>query len=173
MLTFKTKKHIEVDEDFQGINLTEFTFVVDEKLDSDQIVDTFLRSDQYSFESLRNCVKSEPDKPYLKRAFNIDGLQLTHFKKTNKEGITKFLVDFTNKTDWGEDKGDFTKLVDKYSELINAYAESDYYLISKDWFSQDDEILNDPENWIYAYYFLIINVDRNSNLLAFSEWTYD
>lgn len=64
MKTFETKRHIEINGNYQGINLTEFAISVD-----DQIVDTFVHSKQFSFDSLRNCLKSEPDKGYLRRAF--------------------------------------------------------------------------------------------------------
>ncbi len=173
MTTFETKRHIEIDESYQGINLTEFVIQVDEQMDNDQIVDTFVRSKQFSFDSLRDCVKAEPDKGYLRQAFNVERVKITDFKKTDKQGVSKFLNDFLNEPDWGDDKNDFEKLLDRYFEIHNGFIENDFYIISKDWFDKDDEKVIEPESWVYTYYFLIISVDRNSNVLTLSEWTYD
>jgi hypothetical protein len=173
MTTFETKRHIEIDESYQGINLTEFCIAVDEQMDNDQIVTTFIRSKQFSFDSLRDCIKAEPDKGYLKRAFNFDRVEITDFKKTDKLGASKFLLDFINEPDWGDDRSDFSKLLDRYFKIHNKFAECDFYLISKDWFDKDDEKLVEPESWCYTYFFLIISVDRNSRTLTLTEWTYD
>ncbi|MFN0189451.1 MAG: hypothetical protein ACKVQV_12190 [Bacteroidia bacterium] len=173
MTTFETKRHIEIDESYQGINLTEFAIEVDEQIDNDQIVDTFIRSKQFSFDSLRDCIKAEPDKGYLRQAFNVDRVKISDFKKTDKQGASKFLLDFLNESDWGGDRNEFAKLLDRYFEIHNTFAESDFYIISKEWFDKDDEKVIEPESWVYTYYFLIISVDRNSNVLTLSEWTYD
>ena len=173
MTTFETKRHIEIHESYQGINLTEFAIGVDDQIDNDQIVDTFVHSKQFSFDSLRNCVKSEPDKGYLRRAFDFDKVKISDFRKTDKDGASRFLFDFLNEPDWGDDRSEFTKLLDRYFEIHKQSVDSDFYVISKDWFDIDDEKAIEPESWCYTYYFLIISVDRNSNLLTLTEWTYD
>lgn len=173
MTIFETKRHIEIDENYQGINLTEFATEVHGQIDNDQIVDTFIRSKQFSFDSLRDCIKAEPDKEYLRQAFNVDRVKISDFKKTDQQGASKFLLDFLNEPDWGDDRNDFAKLLDSYFEIEKGLEESDFYIISKDWFDKDDEKVIEPESWVYTYYFLIISVDRNSNSLTLSEWTYD
>lgn len=172
-MTFETKQHIEIDENYQGINLTEFTFVVDEKMDNGQIVDAFIRTKYFSIDSLRDCIKEEPKKGYLRRVFNIERVRITDFRKTDKEGISKFLLDFLNEPDWGEDRNEFAKLLDRYFKVHNELGNSEFYLLSKDWFNKDDEKLIKPESWIYSYYFLIISIERNLSLLTLTEWTYD
>ena len=174
MTTFEIKAHKEIDVSFQGINLTEFSFKVDNKVDSDEIVDTFIRSNHYSFDSLSNCRKKEPEKPYLKQAFNVDYLKIADFKKSSKEEISQFLIDYLNEANWGDDRNEFAMLLDKYFEIHSQFSlENDFYIISKDWFAQEDERVIEPESYCYTYYFLIISVDRKLNLLTFTEWTYD
>jgi len=173
MTTFETKRHIEIDENYQGINLTEFDINVDEQMDNEKIVDTFIKSKQFSFDSLRDRVKNEPEKGYLRQVFNVEKVKISDFKKTDKQGVSKFLFDFINEPDWGDDRSDFAKLLDRYFEIHNTLEESDFYIISKDWFDKDNEKVIEPESWVYTYYFLIISVDRNSNILTLSEWTYD
>lgn len=173
MTAFDAKRHIEIDVNYQGVNLTEFDIIVDEQIDNDNIVGTFFRSKQFSFDSLRDCIKTEPNKGYLRRAFNVEKIVISDFKKTDKQGVLKFLLDFSNEPDWGDDRNDFAKLLDKYFEIHSTFAESDFYIISKDWYDRDDEKVIEPESWVYAYYFLIISVDRNLNVLTLSEWTYD
>ncbi|WP_157373399.1 hypothetical protein [Algoriphagus terrigena] len=162
-----------MNEGYQGINLTVFAIGVDGLISNDQIVDTFIHSKQFSFDSLRDCVKAEPEKGYLRQAFDVDKIKTSDFKKTDKQGAAQFLSDLLNEPDWGDDRNDFAKLIDRYFETCNTSAGIDFYIISKDWFDKDDEKVVEPESWAYTYYFLIISVDRGSNLLTISEWIYD
>jgi hypothetical protein len=173
MTIFETKRHIEINADFQGINLTEFSFNIDSNIDNDQIINTFIKSRAFTYDSLRDCVKKEPDKGYLGRTFNFDKVKITDFKKYSKNETTKFLIDFLNEPDWGEDRIEFSNLLDKYFEIHKKLISNDFYIISKNWFDINDERLIEPESWCYTYYFLIISVNRNSNLLTLTEWTYD
>jgi hypothetical protein len=81
MTSFEIKRHIEIDVSYQGINLTEFIITADEHVTTDQIVETFIRSKQFSFDSLRDCAKAEPDKEYLRQAFKVEKLKIDDFKK--------------------------------------------------------------------------------------------
>ena len=153
--------------------MTEFSFTVTDEPNNDLLVDNFMRSKQFSYGSLRDCVKKEPEKGYLRRAFNIDRIKVTDFKKTDKEGTSKFLFNFVNEPNWGDDRNEFVKLLDRYFEIHSEFGNNDFYILSKDWFDKDDERLIEPESWCYMYYFLIISVDRKSNLLTLTEWTYD
>lgn len=173
MTTFETKRHIEIDENHQGINLTEFAIGIDEQTHNDQIVERFIRSISSLFDSLRDRVKAEPDKGYLKRAFNFDLLNITHFRKTDRQGTSDFLFEFINEPDWGNDRGDFAKLLDRYLEIHNELSANEFYILSKDWFGKEDDKIIEPDGWVYTYYFLIISVDRRSGLLTLTEWTYD
>jgi len=173
MIIFEINRHIEINENFQGINLTEFSFNIDNNIDNDQIVDIFIKSNAFTYDSLRDCIKNEPDKGYLRRTFNFDKAKITDFKKYVKKEAGKFLIDFLNEPDWGEDRIEFSNLLDKYLEIHEQLMSNDFYIISKDWFENNDERVIEPESWCYIYYFLIISVDRNSNLLTLTEWTYD
>ena len=173
MITFDLKRQTEIFENYQGINLTEFSFKADHSVNDDKIADAFIRSSQFSYDSLRDCIKKEPDKGYLRRAFDIDKIKITDFKKYSKEDTAKFLIDYLNEPDWGDDRFDFSNLLDRYFEIHRQLSSSDFYVISKDWFDKDDERLIEPESWCYTHYFLIISVDRVLNLLTLTEWTYD
>ena len=173
MTTIDTKRQIEINEGCQGINLTEFVIAFDELISNDQIVDIFIRSKLFSFDSFHDSVKAEPNKGYLRRAFNIEKIKITDFKKTDKQGVSKFLFDFKNEPDWGEDRNEFAKLLDRYFKIHNEFGDNEFYILSKEWFDKEDERVIEPESWAYIYYFLIISVDRKSNLLTLTEWTYD
>ncbi|MBF4487419.1 hypothetical protein [Flavobacterium sp. CSZ] len=166
-------KHIEINENYQGINLTEFSFDADDFVSNDQIVNTFLKSKSFSYDSLPDCVKREPKKGYLRRAFYMEHIEINDFKKCNNEGLIKFLVDFLNEPNWGDDRINFERLLNKYFEIHNPYEKNDFYIISKDWFEEENKKLTEPENLIYIFYFLIISVDRKSKRLTLTEWTYD
>ena len=174
MINFEIKGHREIDISYQGINLTEFSFKANKQISNKEILDTFLRTKHFAFDSLRDCQKSDTEKGYLRQAFNIDNIKITDFKKGDKEQVLKFLLDFINESDWGDDRSEFAKLLDKYFEIHNQFSiDNDFFIISKDWFGNNDDKLIEPESWTYIYYFLIISIDRNLNLLTFTEWTYD
>ncbi|MBF0694660.1 MAG: hypothetical protein IR153_06345 [Flavobacterium sp.] len=173
MTSFKTRNHIEIDHNYQGINLTEFALVYDDQTGNDQIIETFIRTKNFSYDSLRDSIKENPNKGYLRRAFDIDKIKISDFKKTDRESTLKFLIDFLNEPDWGDDRNEFAKLLERYLEYYNKFEDNSFYILSKDWFDKKDERLIEPESWCYTYYFLIISIDRNSRILNFSEWTYD
>lgn len=170
MVTFTIKRHIEIDENYQGINLTEFSIKADDGMNNDQIADTFIQSTHYSVESLRDIIKDNGENiPYLRRAFNIDKINIADLKKLSQEKITKYLLDYINEPDWGEDRNEFAKLLDKYFEIHNELEDNFFYLISKDWFNKGDERVIEPENSVYIYYFLIVYLDKNSKILILTE----
>jgi len=173
MTIIDTKRHIEINEGFQVINLTEFAIGVDKQICNDEIIDNFIRSKQFSFDCLRDCVKAEPDKGYLRQAFDIDKININDFKKTDKKGVSKFLFDFINEPNWGNDRNEFAKLLDRYFIIHNEFGDNEFYILSKNWFDKEDERVIEPESLIYIYYFLIISLDRKSSSLTLIEWAYD
>ncbi|WP_218620359.1 hypothetical protein [Flavobacterium sp. I3-2] len=166
---FELKNHIEINENYQGISFTEFELNFMAYIFNNKITDTFIRSNEFIYHSLKNCIKEEPDKGYLKRAFDFKKIKSRDFKKRNKEGTSKFLAEFENESDWGDDKNEFAKLVDKYFEIQNKFNEIDFYILSKDWFNKQDKRLIEPESSIYLYYFLILSINRKSNRLMTNE----
>lgn len=173
MSTLLAKRHIEIIEAYQCINLTEFDIRVEEEIDNDKIVDTFIHLRQLSFDSLQHFVKTESKKGQLRTVFNFDEVKISDFKKTDKQGISKFLFTFINEPDWGDDRDAFAKLLDRYFEIYKEFSTDDFYILSKDWFVKNDERIIEVESWVYIYYFLIISIDRNAKLLILTEWIYD
>ncbi len=172
-LTFNIHRHLEIYEEYQGINLTAFTMEVDDQMDNDRIVDTFIRSTHFSYDCLADCVKAEPNKNYLGQAFNMDNIKISDFRKTDKYGVSQFLFDYINEPDWGDDRNDFAKLLDRYFVIHNELGDNNFYILSKDWFDEKQDNVLLVEWWSYTYYMLIISVDRRSNVLTLTEWTYD
>ncbi len=173
MSAFKTIRHRETFEGYQGCNLTEFKFHSDNNISEDQVVDNFLHSDSFKYDSLLDAIKREPNQGYLGRAFDIDKVTVADFIKVDKKGVINFLVDFSNKPDWGDDREDFSNLLDKYFEVHSTLHDDAFYIISKDWFDKKDERLLEPQCWCYIYYFLIIYFNKADNILLLTEWTYD
>lgn len=174
-MTFEFKRHSEIKENFQGIYLTEFSIAADIETNNDQIVEAFIRSTSFSVDSLPDFFKTNSEKiPSHRGAFNIDRIGISDFKKKSKKEVTTFLCDFINKPDWGEDRNEFAKLLDRYFEIHNLLGSNDFYIISKEWFENSDKRLIDrEESWFYSYYFLLLSIDRRSKLLTLFEWIYD
>ena len=174
MTTFETKLHTEINENYQGINLTQFLISGANDEENEHIIETFIHSTSFKVDSLRDVIKNDTDtKPYLRSAFDLDKISIENFKKKSKEEISEFLCDLINQSDWENDRSDFAKLLDKYFEIYNEFGDCDFYITSKDWFDHNDESINEPERWIYSYYFIIISTDKDLNLLTISDWTYD
>ena len=47
------------------IHLTEFSYKVDKKIDSVEIIDKFIQTKSFVYDSLRDCIKNKTDKGYL------------------------------------------------------------------------------------------------------------
>ena len=173
-MIFSIVRHIEINEGDQGINLTEFSFMPIGEMGDDKLIKAFLDSDAYRIDSLRDLVKNNKENgAYLRRAFDMDKVKIPDFRKTGKGGVSEFLEAFLQEPDWRTDRDDFEQLLARYSEVNGQLEETDFYILSKDWFDKDDERLIEPESWVYVYYFLIISVDATKGLLTFMEWTYD
>ncbi len=174
MLTCKVKRHIEVNENFQGFNLTEFQYSDTGDLPSNEIAEQFIRSQYFKFDCLPEVVKNNSEnKNYLRQAFDINEISIDDFKKFDKSGTHKFLNDFLNDPDWADDKKDFASLLDKYLLFLGQLPDADFFIISKEWFEKDDSKVLEPERWVYNYYFLVLYIDKNSRTLSLTEWAYD
>lgn len=172
MFTLNFQKTIDID--YQGVNISEFSYSNTENLSEDNLIDFFIHSKSFTEESRREIIKNDKEnRPFLRQAFEIDFLKLDDFKQTDKKGVIKFLNDYTEEDDWKSDKDDFIKIKDKFIESLKFVESDNFYLISKEWFDEKDQILREPESWIYAYYFLIIWLNTANGKLTVSEWTYD
>ncbi|HXH69201.1 MAG TPA: hypothetical protein VNI60_02520 [Pyrinomonadaceae bacterium] len=172
---FKLNSQKEIDENYQGINISEFTYSNDENLSKDDLIDYFIHSNSFAEESRREIIKNHTgDIPFLRQAFEIDFVKISDFKIVNKNGVVQFLNVYSEEVDWGDTDGiDFIKLKDRFIEFLKIIQSDKFYLISKEWFDENDKRLRHEENWIYSYYFLIIWTDEISKTLTISEWTYD
>jgi hypothetical protein len=168
-------RQFHITEDSQGILLTEFSLKNNSIQNDKLIIDKFLKSKHYTIDCLPDFVKNDTKHPdfYLRQLFNDKQISITDFKELKKEEIFDFFEQFSNHDDWGEDKGDFKILLEKFNSIINNYESNRFYLISKDWFGEGSDKIRKPENWIYIYYFLIIWIDRINKYLMVCEWNYD
>lgn len=174
MPDFKLNSQKAIDEDYQGVNISEFTFSNFENLSEAELVDAFIRSKSFTEESQREQIKNHTgDIPFLRQAFEIDFVKLRDFKTVDKNGVLQFLNDFAQEDNWGDtDGGDFIKLKNRFLNFLKIVQSNKFYIISKEWFDQNDERLRQEESWVYTYYFLIIWIEGNKTLTV-SEWTYD
>jgi hypothetical protein len=175
MPTFKLNSQKEINEDYQGINISQFTYSNAENVSEEFLIDLFFHSKSFTEESIREIIKNDTEnRPFLRQAFEIDLIKMDDFKQTDKNKIIEFLNDYGNTNDWGDTDGDnFIKLKDKFLEFLTNVKSNNFYLISKEWFDENSEKVREPENWIYSYYFLIIWIDEIDKILTVSEWTYD
>ena len=170
---FTLSTHSEFAQDYQGFAWTEFALELDGQEDADQLVEAFIHSKAYSYDSLYDCIKAKPNSGYLERAFDFDAAGLSDFKKTDNAGACKFLLEFKDEGFWGNDVNQYEKLLESYFEILDKNSKAKFYLISKDWFPSGDPKVFEPQAWCYTYYFLIISVDLVSKTLVLSEWNYD
>ena len=174
MPTFKLNFQKEIEEDYQGINISEFRYSNPEYLSEESLIDLFVHSESFTKKSRREIIKNHKgDIPFLRQAFEIDLVKMDDFKQVDKNGLIKFLDDYTEEDDWETDRDDFIKIKDRYFEFLENVQSKNFYIISKEWFDQNDKRLRQEESWIYTYYFLIIWIDEIKKILTVSELTYD
>ena len=174
MTTFKIKSHLEINEKFQGVNITEFYYSNPYNLSNDEIINNFLHSDHIENDCVRDVVKNSSHKhEYLKGAFVLPEINVNDFKKCSKEEIMKFLSDILAEPDWREDIDDFKRIHDRFVRFLNDLNTNNYYSISKSWFDELNSIKLTPESWVYVYYFLILWIDNKIKILGFSEFDSD
>lgn len=170
MTAFKIKRHLEIDEDYQGINLTEFELLDEDYFSNEELLNQFIHSTHFTFDSLRDIIKNKSG--FLGQAFNSEVISSNDFKKLTKKQTLEFLDEFENDDSWGVDRKDFTVLKDKFISLIEDVKNSTFYVLIKDWFKKPDDRVNE-NGWFYSYYFLIIWIAKEKSTLTISEWTYD
>jgi hypothetical protein len=174
MIDYKIKQHIELDEQFQGVNITEFFYSDTSNLSNGEIITDFIHSKHIENDCIRNSVKNSPHKDeYLKGAFELSELNSGDFKKSSKEEIESFLSDVLAEPDWHEDIEDFKKILNKFIDFLRDLKTNEYYLINKVWFEDLYSNKTRPESWVYNYYFLILWIDNNSKIIGYSEWDSD
>jgi len=175
MTTFELIRHLEIDEAFQGINLTEFHYSNENPLPNYQLLDSFIHSKHFTSDSLRDVVTNDTgNRSFLRQAFENLAINFNDFKELTKEEVIKLLTDFSLENDWGDtDLGDFMILKDNFIDLTKDVEAETFYLINKDWFDKTDNRVRQPEGEIFIYYFLILWIDKQKKTLTITEWTYN
>lgn len=172
MTSFEIKRQIEYIIRFQGLYMSEFKIVNCNQIENNQIISNFIKSKQFRFDSLNDYVNSEPIIRFSKKVFDFERIIINDFYKTDKNGVLKYLVDFLNKPDWGSDKIDFFKVLERYFDIHNNLNDGDFYILSKDMFDWDREKLINPFSGYLIYCFFIFSIDSLSSTLTMTEWTY-
>ncbi len=174
MPVFELKSQREINEDYQGVTISEFAFLKSEDFIERELIDYFIHSTSFTEESRSERIKNYTgDIGFLRQAFEIELLKINDFKQTDKDGVSKFLNDYAEE-DWGDTDGnDFVNIKNKFIEFLSDVDSNSFYIISKEWFDENDKLLREPENWCYMYYFLIIWLDEKNKTLTVSEWKYD
>lgn len=155
---------------YQGFKLSNLSYDNADDYTTEQIVEYFINSEYFPLACTDETVLR---KQAIGCAFNINEVRPENFRKFNNIEIEKYLSDFINEPDWGEDRLDFAKILDRYFEIHKNLDEGIFYVINMDWFEQDDKLLLDTNHWVYIYYFLIIYIDVKTKTLKFSEWEYE
>lgn len=168
-------KQTQIAEGFQGFNLTEFAILHEISYDDSEIIDNFIKTENFSLDCLPEIVKNDRENPdfYLRQLFDNNKLSINDFKMLSKIELINYFESFAKHDDWGDDKIDFETLLGIFKSEIENSKSDKYFLIDKDWFDKESDKIRDPESWIYINYFLAIWIDRIENKLTVCEWNYD
>jgi hypothetical protein len=134
----------------------------------------FVHSDYFKEFVKPDIVKQTPSERnrFLKGAFNLSNLGFTDFRVFEKEGLIRFFNEYAQSGDWGEDRTEFITIMNSFNHLIENETINKFFLISKEWFRQGDQILS-QDSEIYTYYFLILWVNTARKTINVCEWNYD
>ena len=174
MLDYNIKRHIEIDEQYQGVNITEFFYSDTSNYSNQDIINNFLHSNHIENDCIRNYIKINTKKDqFLKGAFELTELFENDFTKSSKVEVEQFLFGVLSEPDWHEDIEDFRKILTRFINFLNELDANDFYIISKDWFEDSKSKKIRPESWVYTYYFIILWIDDKTKTIGYSEWEYD
>lgn len=173
MINFQLQNQQCIDHNYQGICLTNFLVITTEDVSEEQLLEQFIHSTTFSYYSLREVIKQNPEQPYLRQAFDPSLLSIHDFTRGSKAQVVKFLLDFENEK-WGDDdKDDFIFIKNLFLIILDSVTADCFFIINKDWFAKGDAKVLEPYDWVYVYYFLIIWIEKGNRFLTISEWTYD
>ena len=170
MRVFQLQNQHCIDHNFQGVCITNFSIIPTADVSEERLLDHFIHSTAFSYDSLREVIKQNPNKPFLRQAFDPSLLSTDDFKRSSKAEVINFLNDFENEDDWGES---FTLNKNQFLIILDSVKTDCFFIINKDWFAKGDRKVLEPHDWVYSYYFLIILIDKENSFLIISEWTYD
>jgi hypothetical protein len=141
---------------------------------SDKFFDDFLLSESFGLfcqPFLKKRTRGQNDR-FLDGAFNREVLQISRFRKLTRDNLLDFLGDYAKSEDWGDDRKDFTTILDEFEKLVKSETAPFFFFISKEWFDKEDNLLSaDAE--IYIYFMLIIWFDADKRILNVCQWSYD
>jgi hypothetical protein len=109
---------------------------------------------------------------FLQGAFNLGNLDITNFKAFDRKGLVQFFKEYSQSPDWGEDRKEFVTIMKRFGKLLEKEKNDHFFLISKEWFRQGDQILN-ADSEFYTYYFLIMWLNIGEKTINICEWNYD
>jgi hypothetical protein len=163
----------KIQSEYQGMFWHTF-FAEDSIVPEESWLMEFVHSDNFR-KSIRQEAVKQPASltyPFLKGGFNLSNLDVTNFKVFNKAGLVDFFNEYAQSDDWGEDRAAFIAIMDEFNRLLEKQRSDKFFLISKEWFSKGDPVLN-QDSEIYLYYFLIIWIDIDKGIVNVCEWDYD
>lgn len=172
MITFTKKIQEDFYSDYQGCIITKFSFVSDTEISNDLLLETFILSESFTFDSLSKVKRDNPNQGYLRQAFDNDLIKINDFRHLDKKGIISYLNEYLSEWEY-DDRQYFEEILENYFKVLSNVSTDYFYLISKDWFEKGDPKVREAERWGYVYYFLIIWIDKVDNTLTISEWFYD
>lgn len=85
MAVFELKSQEEIDEKYQGINLSKFKFSDNKNDSEEELIDDFIHSKSFTEESCREIIKNHTGEiPFLRQAFEIDLVKIKDLKNSIK-----------------------------------------------------------------------------------------
>src|SRR5580692_11163211 len=150
-----------------------YIFLVDNSsTPSDKFFDDFLSSESFELfcqPFLKKRTRGQNDR-FLEGAFSREALQISNFRKLTRENLLNFLSDYAKSENWGNDRKDFTTILEQFEKPLKQESAPFFSLISKEWFKKKDNLLNaDAE--IYIYFMLIMWFDAEKKILNVCQWS--
>src|SRR6185312_6173998 len=172
-MTVKFWGQHEIREEYQAIFW--YIFLVEDTLgESVDLINEFIHSNYFTDFCLPFIVKKYTGENYrfLQRAFNRDVLDLSFFRSFNKKELKNFFEEYAGSASWGDDRNAFVTLIKRFNDIFNSEVGDQFFLISKEWFTSGDKILN-ADSEFYIYYFLIVWFETDKKVINICELNYD
>ncbi|MXV37646.1 hypothetical protein GO491_02970 [Flavobacteriaceae bacterium Ap0902] len=163
----------DINDGSQGFTINEFKLIelgaINDLFGINELFDLAIKPN-----FVKECFETNENCGYLKGLFKTKELSIEKFKYFKTDSIYYYLDGFSeSEEEWGEDKGAFKKLLNEFKNLTKNTLDG-CYLINKEWFDESSKEVRLREFSLYAFYFIILWIDKNDDQnLYITEWYAD
>jgi hypothetical protein len=171
LIQFNRTESFELQNEYAVIKVRVWQYS-DSELPIDTLVQTFIRSHHFRTGGVGSFGVCQISDERTLGPFNLLNINAADFLKVDKAGVEKFLIDYFNDSNGGDERESFKEEMSKFPTLGEKFIANNSFILDRDWFDSTSNKLTDVID-IYVFFLIIIGVKPMENKIIVSEWFYD